>query len=234
MTRCSTSTSTSTSPSASARRLHARPLPFALLGAMLLLGACHSLYMSTMESLGYEKRELLVDEVIDGRDEQEQAKEQFQSALEAFKAVADFDGGELESVYNRLADELESCEDRAAAVDSQIGDIQDTADALFDEWRSELNQFTDASLRADSERMLKQTERSYDDLLSSMRKAADAMDPVLDAFRNQVLYLKHNLNAAAIASLEGRVVELESDIASLVADMEAAIAEADAFISTLG
>jgi len=211
-----------------------RPILFAALAATLFLGACQSMYMSTMESLGYEKRELLVEEVIDGRDDQQDAKEQFQTALEAFKAVADFDGGDLEAVYNRLADELESCEGRAAAVSGQIEDIEHTADALFDEWRSELHQFTDASMRADSERKLKETERAYDDLLASMRKASAAMEPVLDAFRNQVLYLKHSLNAAAIASLEGKVVEMESNIAELVADMEASIAEADAFISTLG
>ena len=56
---------------------------------------------------------------------------------------------------------------------------------------------------------------------------------LLAAFREQVLFLKHNLNAAAIASLQGEVVAIERGVADLVAEMERAIAEADTFISNL-
>ena len=60
------------------------------------------------------------------------------------------------------------------------------------------------------------------------------MAPPLAAFRDQVTFLKHNLNAQAIASLETQVVSIETDVKKLVADMEASIAEADSFIKTLG
>ena len=59
------------------------------------------------------------------------------------------------------------------------------------------------------------------------------MAPVLGAFRDQVLFLKHNLNAQAVASLEGEVVSLETDIAELIAEMEVSIAEADSFIESM-
>jgi hypothetical protein len=56
---------------------------------------------------------------------------------------------------------------------------------------------------------------------------------VLDAFRDQVLFLKHNLNARAIASLRNELTTIEDDVAVLVAEMEQAIAESDAFISEM-
>ena len=48
-----------------------------------------------------------------------------------------------------------------------------------------------------------------------------------------MLFLKHNLNAQAIAYLRNEFASIENDIASLIRDMEASIAKADAFISEL-
>ena len=49
-----------------------------------------------------------------------------------------------------------------------------------------------------------------------MHNAEKKIELVLTAFGDQVLYLKHNLNAKAIASLQSELVTVESDIASLV------------------
>jgi len=56
---------------------------------------------------------------------------------------------------------------------------------------------------------------------------------VLTTFRDYVLYLKHNLNAQAIASLEGELGGIESDVSSLIRDMEASISEARSFIQSM-
>ncbi|HWI60080.1 MAG TPA: DUF2959 family protein, partial [Bacillota bacterium] len=59
------------------------------------------------------------------------------------------------------------------------------------------------------------------------------MEPVLTRFHDQVLYLKHNLNAAAIASLKGESVDIQNEISKLLQDMNTAIAQADKFISAM-
>jgi hypothetical protein len=46
-----------------------------------------------------------------------------------------------------------------------------------------------------------------------------------------VLFLKHNLNAQAIASLEGNLATMQTDVTALIAEMEASINEADAFVA---
>ena len=66
-----------------------------------------------------------------------------------------------------------------------------------------------------------------------MKRAADRMDPVLATFRDQVLFLKHNLNARALASLSTTQREIEADVTRLVADMEASIKDAETFIQTM-
>ena len=59
------------------------------------------------------------------------------------------------------------------------------------------------------------------------------MDPVVATFRDQVLYLKHNLNARALAQLATTNHALEADITRLIADMEASIKEAEKFVKEL-
>ncbi len=208
-----------------------RTLP---LVALALLAACSSVYYKTMETFGVEKRDILVDRIGEGRDAQQDAKQEFLSALQAFKATTGFDGGDLEATYDRLDGRLKDCETRAGGVRGRIEAIEDVAGDLFSEWKQEAAQYSSPDLRAQSEKMLADTRQRYGALLAAMKKAEATMDPVLDAFRDQVLFLKHNLNAQAIASLAGNVAAIEDDVARLVRDMEASIAEADAFIKAMG
>lgn len=194
---------------------------------------CQSMYYDTMEKLGYQKREILVDRVQDARDEQTETKEQFQSALQQFSAVVNFEGGELEETYEELNAAFQRCEAKAAAVGERIAAVEDVGEALFDEWQAELNQYTNAQLREASRRKMVNTRRQYDRLVRSMKRAENKIDPVLDAFRDQVLFLKHNLNARAVASLQTELRLVESDVAALIREMENAIAEADDFIRNM-
>ena len=197
------------------------------------LTGCQRAYFNALERIGIEKREVLVDRVEEARDSQNEAKEQFRDALEEFSALVNFDGGDLEAIYERLNREYERSEDRAAEVRDRIDAVHTVATALFDEWEDELDQYEDRSLRRESERQLRETRRRYEDLLAAMERAERKMIPVLDAFEDQVLFLKHNLNARAIASLEGTVAEIETDVDQLIRDMEVSIAEADAFIEQM-
>ncbi len=199
------------------------------LGAALSLG-CQSVYYAAWEQLGREKRHILSARVEDGREAQEEAREQFVSTLDRFKALTGFEGGELESTYRQLSSEYEDCEARAREVTARIGAIDEVAQDLFAEWETELQEISSARLRAQSAAQLGETRRRYSTLIRAMRKAEARMDPVLTAFRDQVLYLKHNLNAQAIASLEGSVRIIEDDVDALVTDMARAIDEADRFL----
>ena len=206
---------------------------FTLMPVALYLAGCQSVYYGTMEKLGYPKREILVDRVEDARNAQEDAKNQFRSALEKFSAVVDFKGGELGEWYNRLDSEYQRCESKAKAVHNRIADVEDVSKALFQEWQAELNQYTNQDLRTASERKLSETRRRYHQLIQAMKRAEKKIEPVLSAFRDQVLFLKHNLNAQAIASLQKELSTMEVDVTALIKDMEASIAEADRFIKTM-
>ncbi len=207
-----------------------------ILGVMVSLwtvGGCQQVYYDTMEAFGHPKRELLVDRVEEARDAQLEAKEQFNSALEKFSSVVNFTGGQLESKYLEVKAELEKSRVRAKTVHKRIAEIEDVALALFDEGEDELHQYRNEALRRISEDKLSQTRRRYARLIVAMHRAEDKMGPVLAAFGDHVLFLKHNLNAQAIASLQEELVSVEADIAVLIEEMEVSIAEANAFINAI-
>lgn len=204
-----------------------------VLAWVLLLSGCSSMYYGAMEKIGIHKREILVDRVEEARDSQEQAKEQFSSALERFSSVLNFQGGDLEDKYLDLKGVLEDSEAQAEEVRDRVAAVEDVAEALFDEWEGELDLYSNASMKRSSEKQLKQTRAHYYKLIGAMNKAVAKIDPVLNPLRDQVLFLKHNLNARAIASLQSELGQIETDVARLIREMEVSIREADAFIRTL-
>lgn len=206
----------------------------AIVSIVLLFAAgCQSLYYGTMEKFGKYKRDILVDRVKDARDAQQQTKEQFASALDKFRSVVNVEGGKLQEKYDQLKSELDKSESKASTVKKRINDVEDVAQALFDEWTKELDQYKNSELKAASRRKLEQTRARYAQLIGSMKQAESKIEPVLSAFRDQVLFLKHNLNAQAIASLQSELGTMESDIGRLIMEMEKSIAEADSFIKTM-
>jgi hypothetical protein len=199
----------------------------------LALGACSSAYYGTLEKFGIEKRDILVDRVEDASDAQDDAKEQFNDALEQFRSVVVVDGGELESTYDRLKSEYDACEAEAEAVSGRISAVEKVAEDLFAEWEDELALYQDAKLKAASRSQLRETQQKYRRLLAAMHRAEGRMDPVLKVFRDHVLYLKHNLNARAIASLKNELGGIEGDVDRLVQAMDQAIQEAQQFIGDI-
>lgn len=208
-------------------------LSLLFLSCALLFAGCSGVYYDAMEKVGIPKRKILVDRVEAARGAQQEAKEQFASALEQFLAVSKVPATELQATYEKLNAEFKRSESRAKDVRDRISAIDSVAQALFAEWNTELTQYTNPTLRAQSERQLKATQNRYAALMRVMEQAAARMDPVIGAFRDQVLFLKHNLNAQAISALSGTTRNLQQDISRLIADMEKSIREADAFITSM-
>ena len=204
-----------------------------LLVPLLALTACNSIYYAAWEKLGWEKRDLLISAVKKARGEQKDAGEEFQDAMTQLKKLSGFHGGNLESAYNKFKGEYEDCEAQANKVRSQVREVDTVARDLFREWERETRQYENASLAADSRRRLEETRSRFEQLSSSLHSAESTMDPVLRQFRDQVLYLKHNLNAAAIGSLRGTADNIQADIQRLLEQMNRSIAEADRFISAM-
>ena len=197
------------------------------------MSSCSSTYYGAMEKVGIHKRDILVDRVEDGRDAQAEAQKQFQSALEQFDSIVKLEETDLKKAYEKFDKEYKDCKSAAEDVSSRIDKIESVAKALFKEWKNELKEYENKDLRRSSEKQLNDTKKRYADMLATMKTAEESMDPVLRIFHDNVLFLKHNLNAQAIGSLQNEFAALEGHIDELVQSMNVAIASSNEFISQI-
>lgn len=200
---------------------------------LLFCWGCSSTYYGAMEKVGVHKRDIMVSRVEKARDSQEEAQEQFKSALEQFDSVVKLEETDLKKAYDKLNAEYEDSVAAADEVSTRIDKVESVAEALFEEWEEELELYQNRELQRNSRAQLRKTKRRYKSMLRSMHKAEKTMEPVLKIFRDNVLYLKHNLNAQAIGSLQGEFKNLKGEIDTLVESMNTAIESSNEFIAEI-
>lgn len=197
------------------------------------LSACSRTYYGAMEKVGVHKRDILVERVEKARDAQSDAQEEFKSALEQFESIVRVENTDLKQAYETMNTSYEDSRAAAEAVSSRIKKVEDVAHALFIEWERELDQYNNPDLRRLSADKIKETRRRYDEMLKKMHQAESTMPPVLETFSDNVLFLKHNLNAQAIGSLRSEFSQFQGQIDRLVSKMNEAILSSNRFISEL-
>jgi hypothetical protein len=197
---------------------------------ILHLTGCSTAYYAAYEKFDVYKRDLLKKRVIEARDDQKQAQAQFKDALTRLKEITKYDGGKLEKTYNSLKSEYDDCSSQAETVHKRIREVESVAADLFAEWEKEDAQITTPSLRNASRQQLADTKQKYDELHNALVSAEETMTPVLKQFNDYVLYLKHDLNAQAIASLKGEAASITTEISKLIEQMNNSIARADEFV----
>ncbi len=217
-----------------AKQLFIPVLSALVISTLLFTAGCRSVYNATMENVfGYEKRELFKKSVTALQSEQKDAQKEFKDALTRLKELYGFQGGELESVYGKVKSSYDRCDSEAKAVHTRIGNMEDLAKSMFNEWEKEIQQYTNPSLAAASREQLRLTKDRYAQLSRTVRDAEATMQPVLGQLKDNVLFLKHNLNASAIGSLQGEATNIQKQIEELLTRMNASIAESDKFIQSL-
>ncbi|MBX3039616.1 MAG: DUF2959 domain-containing protein [Bdellovibrionaceae bacterium] len=188
---------------------------------------------SAYELIGIEKRDLLKSRVSKARSEQKEASENFESALDRLKALTAFDGGNLERQYKSLQSAYDRSAEQAGHVRQSIEKVETVAADLYEEWEKEIAEIQTASLKSSSQQKLRDTKKKSDSLVAALKKSEKSMTPVLAKLKDQVLFLKHNLNAQAVGSLKGESVRIQGDIEKLLKEMNQSISEADRFIKEI-
>jgi Protein of unknown function (DUF2959) len=190
-------------------------------------------YYTAKESIGEHKRDIVVYQVEQACTSLQETRNEFEDALGKFRSLVNVNESALEHKYNLLNRQYQFCRSKSDSVTDRIRAIEEVSYALFTEWENELNEYTDRNLRNNSKQQLKTAKQNYLRLIKTMRLAEVRIQPVLLAFKDQVLYLKHNLNARAISALQHEFIEIGIDISQLIHAMELTIVEASQFVSVL-
>lgn len=200
---------------------------------ILTASGCASVQYSALEKVGIHKRDILVDRVEDTRDAQTETRDELVSAYEELSELIGHDGGELEDGYKRLSKKVDRSRSAIDDLDDHLASIDRVSEDLFEEWESELELYTSQALRADQEQKLALARRQYRSMRERMQRARDRVDPVMAVLSDNVLFLKHSLNAQALAALRGQATVLEGQVDALIRDMKIAIDEADSYIARM-
>ncbi|KJV07108.1 DUF2959 family protein [Methylocucumis oryzae] len=190
-------------------------------------------YYQAKESIGEHKRAIVVNQVELACQGFQETRDEFQHVLTGFNSLALVSDKSLEHKYHLLNRQFQYCRAKSEAVSNRIKAIEEVSEALFNEWEKELAEYTNRSLRNASKQQLKIAKQHYTRLIKAMHKAEAKIAPVLAAFKDQVLFLKHNLNAKTIAGLQNDFIAIGIDISQLILAMEQIIAEANEFVSVL-
>lgn len=207
-----------------------------LLGAYQLLnpnGIGASWGIPSYDTFYLEPRDVLIKRVEAASEAQQNTAQEFKTALETFKSVTNFDGGDLEKMFNKLNSAYNDSEQAANTVTQRVDNVVKASNKLLSQWRTELEQYHDINIKKRAETQFDATRKQADKLIAAMRDAESKTKPVLGAFKDQVLFIKHNLNMQAVSSLKQETKIIEQDVSNLIADMEASITEAESFINAI-
>lgn len=115
----------------------------------------------------------------------------------------------------------------------EIESIDHVARDLFEEWEGEIGQMSNGRLKSESNKLLSDSRSRHQQLIRQMQTSERKMEPVLQAFRDQVLFLKHNFNSKAIGSLKKSAMEIDNEVGALIREIERSNQQADQTIAGL-
>ncbi len=206
---------------------------FLLLLTTIFFSGCSSVYYAGMEKIGVHKRDIMVSRVESVKESQQDAQEEFSSALERFGDLVHIEDSELKSAYESYNDQYQDASDAAEDVTDNIDKLESVSLALFDEWEGELLEYKNMKLKLQSQKKLRDTKAKYSLMMKSMRKSQKSMNAVLATFYDNVLTLKHSLNAQAVGALKNEFKTLKGDMSKLMREMNLSIKESDKFIKQM-
>jgi len=196
-------------------------------------GCNNSLGYSFQEAMGTPKRQVLLSRVQDTRDSLKETKKTFASAMQQFGSVYKESGAKLENKYVILKKEYDTCNSKASELRGQIANVKSIGQVLFQEWQKELDQFTNEQMRKLSEVKMQQTREKYVTMTDSMDRVSARITPVMNSMNDQLLNIKHSLNALIVVSLEEELTQLRGHMDSLSADIDASVNHCNAFIGSM-
>lgn len=200
---------------------------------LIILSSCSSVYYNFWETFGKEKRDLLKSKMISADSSHSEVNEELKDSLARIRSEYKFKEGNLEKTYDSLSEDYEDISEKSDLLSNNINKAEDIANDLFAEWNEEALSLNKRNYRNDSLAKLKRTKSSFRDTLSSMRIVEKKMKRLLMQYKDQVTYIKHNLNAKIIGNLQLEMGSISSEMEKLITQINESKSKTKKFISKL-
>jgi DUF2959 family protein len=162
-----------------------------------------------------------------------ETKLQLMKTMDVYNALLADDAKDRKKLYKDLQKEMESTEKRRAEIATRAGAMRGEADTLFKSWETSAASIESESLRKRSEDRLKQTKATYAEIGAVGQKAGELYQPVMKTLADQVKYLGHDLNPAAVATLKPDAEKLNKRVQELGKAIDETVTTANTKITAI-
>jgi hypothetical protein len=162
-----------------------------------------------------------------------ETKVQLMKTMDVYNALMADDAKDHKKLYKSLQKEMDNTEKRRLKIAEEAAKMNAEADALFAQWGESAAAIENPDLRKRSEERLEATKASYAEIEAVGQKAADLYPPFMKDLQDQITYLGHDLNAAAVASLKPEAGKLNEKAKTLTRSLDDTIATANQKIGAL-
>jgi hypothetical protein len=204
------------------------PLLRAGLTAGILLGLSG---LGLSQGQGVKQTEKLLKQAGETVKAVSEGRAQVQKTLDTYNSLVQGKAEDPKKAYKNLQKEMERCDDRVADVQRKRDEMQVEADKYFGDWNSSLAGISDPGLRKQSEDRLSKARAQYDGILEATEAAGADFKPFMTSLKDQVVYLGHDLNPAALKSLAGTASKLNGDATALFGKIDGAVSKANSYIT---
>ena len=182
---------------------------------------------------GVKQTEKLVSKANDTVGSIRAAKQQIKDTLVAYNLLVGNKVEDPKKTYKDLQKGIENTDKKVADVDQKVAAMQKEADLLFADWASNLASISSEELRKRSEERLNETRERYNGILAAGDKAGKVFNPFIASLKDQVVYLGHDLNPSALASLKPDADKLNKEAEVLFKKIDETVDEASGYITSL-
>ncbi len=212
-----------------------RFIPRAIAAALVLASvpACSFVNNMIKGKTGPADVDDLVAAVENVQKELDVSKGTMLAAVQGLQAITapDFQGDAVKA-YEQLVDVVENSEDQAEDLRKSIEKMQAEAVPVFDQWTKDLEAYSNPEMRQRSQARLSAARERYDAVVAAVEPVLVEYEAINQSFRDHVLFLKHDMNPAALATIQDDVRRIAKDATSLDSRFNGGRAAATAYIES--
>jgi len=159
-----------------------------------------------------------------------EAKVQLEKTLANYNTIVDGKAADPKASYKDLGKAVKDTEDRVAAVTKSKEEMDAEAGTLFASWKVSTDAIGSPDLKKKSQDRLDETQARYGKIATAGKDARGEYDAFLTGLKDQITFLGHDLNPAAMASLKPEAAKLNDKAKTMFGKIDAAAAAANSSI----
>jgi chromosome segregation ATPase len=159
-----------------------------------------------------------------------EARGQLEKTLANYNTIVDGKAVDPKGSYKDLGKAVKDSEDRVADVTKRREEMDAEAGKLFDSWKASTDAISSPDLKKKSQQRLEETEGRYGRIATAGKDARSEYDAFLGGLKDQITFMGHDLNPAALTSLKPDAAKLNDRATQMFKKIDGASAAANASI----